>query len=177
HQRVLRLRENGNQFVLGQLPQGGNDRQAADEFRDQAEVKQVFRLGEVQDIARGGLHLLVRAVEAERAAAQAALDDVLQADESTAADEEDFLRIHLDVLLLGVLAASLRRHVADGALQYFQQGLLNALAGHVAGDRDVVRFAADLVDFIDVDDTALGALDVEIGGLKQAQDDVLHILA
>ena len=39
------------------------------------------------------------------------------------------------------------------------------------------RLARDLVDLVDVDDAALGPLDVVVGGLQQAQDDVLHVLA
>jgi len=53
----------------------------------------------------------------------------------------------------------------------------HALARDVAGDRGVLGLAADLVDFVDVDDAALGALDVVVGGLEQAQDDVLDVLA
>ena len=58
-----------------------------------------------------------------------------------------------------------------------QQRLLHALAADVAGDRRVVRLARDLVDLVDVDDPALGAADVEVGGLDQAQKDVLDVLA
>ena len=36
---------------------------------------------------------------------------------------------------------------------------------------------ADLVDFVDIDDAALGALDVVVGGLQQLQDDVLDVFA
>ena len=76
-----------------------------------------------------------------------------------------------------VLAAALRRHVGDGPLQDLQQRLLDALAGHVARDRGVVRLARDLVDLVDVDDPALRALHVEVGGLDEAQQDVLDVLA
>jgi hypothetical protein len=41
----------------------------------------------------------------------------------------------------------------------------------------VVGLAADLVDLVDVDDAALRALDIVVGGLQQLQDDVLDILA
>ena len=58
----------------------------------------------------------------------------VEADERAAADEQDVRRVHLDVLLLGVLAAALRRDVADGAFEHLQQGLLHAFAGDVAGD-------------------------------------------
>ena len=76
-----------------------------------------------------------------------------------------------------VLAAALGRHVGDGALEDLQQRLLDAFAGHVAGDRGVVGLAGDLVDLIDIDDPALGAGDIEVGGLDQPQQDVLDILA
>ena len=85
--------------------------------------------------------------------------------------------VHLDVLLLGVLAAALRRDVGDGAFEHLQQGLLHALAGDVAGDRDVVAGLADLVDLVDVDDAALGGFEVEVGGVQQLQQDVLDVLA
>src|SRR5215831_3681046 len=45
------------------------------------------------------------------------------------------------------------------------------------GDRRVVGLAADLVDLVDIDDAALGALDVVVGGLQQLEDDVLDLLA
>ena len=85
--------------------------------------------------------------------------------------------IDLDVLLLGMLAAALRRDVADGAFEHLQQGLLDALAGDVAGDGDVLAGLGDLVDFVDVDDAALGCLDVEVGGVEQLEQQVLDVLA
>ena len=55
--------------------------------------------------------------------------------------------------------------------------LLHAFAGDVAGDGGVLVLAADLVDFVDVDDALLGAGDVAVGGLQQLEDDVLDVLA
>jgi hypothetical protein len=63
------------------------------------------------------------------------------------------------------------------SLDDFQQGLLNPFSGYVPGDGGVVRFAGDLVDFVDVDDAALGFFHVVVGILQQRQDDVFHILA
>ena len=48
---------------------------------------------------------------------------------------------------------------------------------NVAGDRRVFALAGNLVDFIDVDDAALGQLHIVIRRLDQSQQDVLHILA
>ena len=76
-----------------------------------------------------------------------------------------------------MLAAALRRHRGNGAFHDLQQRLLHALARHVAGDRGIVGLAADLVDFVDIDDAALRALDIVVGRLQQLQDDVLDVLA
>jgi len=45
------------------------------------------------------------------------------------------------------------------------------------GDGGILVLAADLVDFVDVDDALLGAIHVAVGGLQQLEDDVFHILA
>ena len=76
-----------------------------------------------------------------------------------------------------MLAATLGRHVGHGALEHLQERLLHALAGDVAGDRDVLTGLADLVDLVDVEHAPLGGLDVEIGGIKQFEEQVLHVLA
>ena len=76
-----------------------------------------------------------------------------------------------------MLAAPLRRHVRDRALEDLQQRLLDPFTGDIAGDRGVFVFAADLVDFVDVDDALLRLLDVSTGRLQQLEDDVLDVLA
>ena len=116
-------------------------------------------------------------LEAQRLLADAPLDDLLEADERAAADEQDVGRVDLEELLVRVLAAALRRHVGHRAFQDLQQRLLHALARHVAGDRRVLVLAADLVDLVDVDDALLALLDVAAGRLQQLEDDVLDVLA
>ena len=76
-----------------------------------------------------------------------------------------------------MLAPALGRNIGYGAFQNLQQRLLHAFAGNVAGDGGVLVFAADLVDFVNVDDAGLRARHVAIGGLQQLEDDVLHVLA
>ena len=117
------------------------------------------------------------AVEADRRLADAAGDDLLEPDERAAADEQDVRRVDGDVLLLGVLAAALRRDVRDRALEDLEQRLLHAFARDVARDRDVLLRAGDLVDLVDVDDALLGAREVEVGVLEQLEEDVLDVLA
>src|SRR4051794_31456602 len=76
-----------------------------------------------------------------------------------------------------MLASALRRNVGDGAFEDLQQRLLHAFTADVARDRRVVALAADLVDFIDVDDAALRFVFVVAGGLVELEDDVLDIFA
>ena len=97
--------------------------------------------------------------------------------EGAAADEQDVGRVDLQEFLLRMLAPALRRNRGGGAFHQLEQRLLDALARHVAGDRGIVRLAADLVDLVDVDDPALRLLDIVVGRLEQLEDDVLDILA
>src|SRR6185312_8288858 len=114
--------------------------------------------------------------KADRGGASARGDDLLQARESAAADEQDIGGVDLQELLLRMLAAALRGYGRDGTLHDFEQGLLHALPRHVAGDRGVVGLARYLVDFIDVDDATLRALDVVVGRLEKLENNVLHVL-
>ena len=57
--------------------------------------------------------------------------------------------VYVDILLVGVLTASLWRHVDDGALQQLQQTLLHTLAAHVTSDAGVIRLAGYLVYLVD----------------------------
>jgi hypothetical protein len=152
--------------------------QAADEFGDQAEFQQVLGLELLEELAHAAAVVVldVRAEPDGRALA-ALRDDLLEAREGAAADEEDVRRVHLQEFLLGMLAPALRRDGGDRALHDLEERLLHALARHVAGDRGVVGLAGDLVDLVDVDDAALRAIDVVFRGLEQLEDDVLHVLA
>ena len=116
-------------------------------------------------------------MESHRLSAKPALNDLVQTDKGAAADEKDPLGIDLDVFLVRMFATALRRHVADCAFENLQERLLDAFAGDVARDADVLRLAADLVDFVDVNDAHLGALDIVIRILKQAQNDIFDVFA
>ena len=85
--------------------------------------------------------------------------------------------VDLEEFLLRMLAAALRRDAGDRAFHDLEQRLLHALARHVAGDRGIVGLARDLIDFVDVDDATLRALDVVVRRLQQLQNDVLDVLA
>ena len=116
-------------------------------------------------------------MESHRLPAQPALNDLLQANKGAAADEKNSLGVDLNVFLVRMLAAALRRHIAHCAFENLQERLLDAFSGDVARDAHVLRLAADLVDLVDVNDAHLGALDIVIRILKKPQNDVLDILA
>src|SRR5262249_57989958 len=113
------------------------------------------------DVAVGN-RLDVR-LEAKRLPSCTTLDLLLESHERAAADEEDVGRVDLEELLVRMLASALRRDVGDRAFEDLQQRLLDAFARHVARDRGVLVLAADLVDFVDVDDALLALLDVAAG--------------
>ena len=103
------------------------------------------------------------------------LHNLVQPNKSAAADEENLLGVYLDVFLVRVFPAALRRNVARAAFEDLEQRLLHAFARNVPCDADVVSLAANLVDLVDVNDPNLGALDVVVSILKQTENDVLHI--
>src|SRR5690606_23322221 len=179
-QRVLRLGENLDERILVELLERRDDGQPADELRNQAVLDQVFRLDVLQHLADVSARLLVAlhiGDEADAALLRAVQNDLLEPGERTAADEQDVRRVDLQELLLRVLAAALRRHRRDRALDQLEQRLLHAFARDVARDRRVVALTRDLVDLVDVDDTRLRLLDVVLALLQELLNDVLHILA
>ena len=177
-ERVARLGEDPDEVVAGELVDHRADRQAADELGDQPVLHEVLGEHLLEELA--GVLVVLRAdrrAEAHALVADAPLDDLVEVGERAAADEQDVRGVDREELLVGVLAAPLRRHRGDGALQDLEQRLLHSLARHVARDRRVVGLARDLVDLVDVDDPGLGLLHVEVGGLDQLEEDVLHVLA
>src|SRR5262249_17318874 len=174
---VLQNGEDLHQRRLVEILERGNYRQSADELGNQAKFQQIFGLDTLEDVA-GAAFVGSRDLggKSDRGAAIAPRDDLLKARKRTTTDEEDVGGVDLQKLLLGVLAATLRRHGRDRPLHDLQQRLLHALARHVAGDGWVVRLAADLIDLVDVDDAALRSLDVVVGILQELQNDVLDIL-
>ena len=156
----------------------GDHRKTSDELRDHPELQQVLGHRLTEDLAAVDLALGPQdRVEPHALLSGTVLDDLLQTREGTTADEQHVRGVDLDELLVGMLTPALWRHARRGALQDLQQRLLNALTGHVPGDRRVLTLTRDLVDLVDVDDSGLGLLDVIVGGLDQLQQNVLDVLA
>ena len=131
----------------------------------------------MEGIVRVGLTSDDVVVEAQRALADPLGDDVVEAGECTADDEQHIGGVDLDEVLMRMLPTALRRHRCRGALQDLQQGLLDTLAGDITGDRGVLALPGDLVDLVDVDDPGLRLLDIEVGRLNELEQDVLDVLA
>src|SRR5688500_8534830 len=179
-ERVLRLLEDPHQRLLVEPLEGHRDREAAHQLGDQPEAEQVVRLYLREGVLRqlgGANRVSLDLREADLPTSRARLDDLLQPVERPAADEQDVLRVDLDVLLLRVLPAALRRDARHRAFEDLEQGLLHPLAADVARDARILRLPRDLVDLVDVDDAPLALGDVEVAGLEEADEDVLHVLA
>ena len=77
----------------------------------------------------------------------------------------------------GCLRPPLEEDVGFRAFDDLEQRLLDAFAGHVAGDGRPVCLTGDLVDFVDVDDPLAGRFKVVVGILKQLDQNVFHVFA
>ena len=103
------------------------------------------------------------------------LNNFFEPDEGAAANKEDLLRVNLNVFLVRVFTAALRRNVARAAFQNLQKSLLNAFARDITRYAHIISLATDLVDLVDVNDTDLRALHIVIGILQEAQNNILDI--
>ncbi len=104
HEGVLRLGEDADKVVLGQLVQRRDHRDAADELGDHAELVQVLGKHLRQQLSLGVLLALGQlGREAQPALAHALGHDVGQAHERPAQDEQDVRRVDVDEFLLGCL--------------------------------------------------------------------------
>ena len=177
--RVLRLGQNLDQRAAIQIFQHRAHRHTADEFRNEAKLDQVDRLhlGEQIDIAppaqRGMIGrprhvLLLFLKEAHALLAAPARNHLFQAHECATADEQNIGGIDRREFLVRMFTAALRRNVRYRTFQDLQESLLYAFARDVPRNRRVFVFAADFIDFVDVDDSRLASLNVAVGRLQAA---------
>ena len=159
-----------------------HDGEASDEFGDEAVLHEVVAVDAAAYFVGGALAPFVGydvGLESDALAVfeRALFDYLVHPLERAAAHEQDVVGAYLQEFLMRMLAPALRGDVGDAALDYLEQRLLNALAGHVPRYRAVGAFARDLVYFVYVDDAALSPRYVEVRRLYQAQQDVLDVLA
>src|SRR5205085_7242093 len=134
--------------IFSQLLQHRDHRQAADEFWNEAVADQIFRLDVLKNLVAlkiGHSLAVLDGAEAHDTIAKATLDDFLQPHERAAADKQNATGVDANIFLLRMLAAALRRDIADRAFENLQQRLLHTFAAYVARDGNVLRLARDLV--------------------------------
>ena len=115
--------------------------------------------------------------EANRLFANPVLDNIFNTVKGTADNEENISGIDLDKLLLRMLTSTLWRNIGNRTFQDLQQSLLNAFTGNITGNRNVLGFLGDLVNFVNVDDTLFSALNIVISILQQFKQNVLDVFA
>ena len=76
--------------------------------------------------------------------------------ESSSANKQDVACVNTNILLVGMLASTLRRHIDDGSFEQFQQTLLHTFSTHVAGNGGIIRLTRYLVYLINKDNATLG---------------------
>jgi hypothetical protein len=164
--------------VLVEVFERRQHRQTADEFGDEAELHQIFRLQFAQHFTDAAIFRRAdRRPEADRGLF--ATGEMILSRPAKAPPQMNrmFVVSTCRNSCCGCLRPPCGGTDRNRAFHDLQKRLLHALARHVAGDRRVVGLARDLVDFVDIDDAALRALDVVVGGLQQLEDDVLDVLA
>ncbi len=129
HQRILGLDEDADKLFLIQVIHMRHHRDTADKFRNEPELDQVLR-GHLfkQGVHGQALFGTGLAAKSHGGSGNTAFHYLVQADKGTADNEEDIGCIHMQEFLLGMLASALGRHIGNGALYYFQKGLLHAFA-------------------------------------------------
>ena len=108
---------------------------------------------------------------------QSVADNFAQAVKCTTAYKKDIGCIDLDKFLIRMLSSALGRNVRNSSFDDLQKSLLNALARNVAGYRAVFALARNLINLIDINNSALGFFYVEISCLNKAKQNILYVLA
>ena len=181
--RIPRFCEDSDHVFIGEGHERSHDRQSSDELGNQSKLEDVLsgdlfeQLILVQLIGRGRLFSLDFCREADSLLSKPFLDEFIDAHEGSSANEEDVSRVHLDVLLLGMLAAALGGDIGHDALEHLEKRLLHAFTGDIACDRDIVGCLADLVDLVDVDDSSLCGIQVVVCCLEEFEQQILDIFA
>ena len=142
-------------------------RQTADDLRNESIRTKILSLDILKKVILIYL-LLVLCAETDYLSIESLSYPALDALECTTADEKDVLSVHMQELLLGVLASTLRRNIHDASFQELQHRLLHSLTGNITRDGRVVALAGNLVDLIDEDDSPLSLGNIEIRLLKEA---------
>src|SRR5690606_19151448 len=175
-QGVLGFGKNPHQGMFVQLLQGGDHRQTTHEFGDEAKLDEIFGFDFGEKLADApfgfGTH---RGRKTNTGFFGPVADDLFETVKGPTDNKQNIGGVYLYKILVGVLASTLGRHRGHRAFDQLEQGLLYTFAGHVAGDRRIVRLTGDLVDFVDIDNGALRLFDIVVAILQQLLHDVFDV--
>ena len=102
---------------------------------------------------------------------------LLNAIECTTADEEDVVRVYVNVVLVRVFATTFWRNIDNASFEEFEHTLLHTFSTHITRNGWVVALTRNLVDFVNENDTALSFFYIEIGHLEQTREYAFHVFA
>ena len=102
---------------------------------------------------------------------------LLNAIECSTADEEDVVRVYVNVVLVRVFATTFWRNIDNASFEEFEHTLLHTFSAHITRDGWVVALTSNLVDFVNENDTALSFLHIEISHLEQTRENAFHVFA
>ena len=94
---------------------------------------------------------------------------------STATNKQNVFRVHRNHFLIGMLTATLWRHIHNRSFQQFQQSLLNTFTANVTSDGRIITFTCNLINFIDKDNSLFGFGHIIISNLKQTSQNTLNV--
>src|SRR5512133_1482222 len=101
--------------------EGSDHGQSTDELRNETEFEQILRLNAREQLPQLELFFALHVgAKPDPRLAQPALDNLVEADERTTADEQDVRSVHLQEVLLRVFTPALGRNVCDGSFDNFE---------------------------------------------------------
>ena len=102
---------------------------------------------------------------------------LLNAIECSTADEEDVVRVYVNVVLVRMFATTFGGNIDNASFEEFKHTLLHSFSAHIARDGWVVALTRNLIDFVNENDTALSFFHIEIGHLEQTREYAFHVFA
>ncbi len=175
-QRVLGLFEHLHQALYAEWLEVADDGQATHQLGDQTELHHIFDLNLGNQLSVGLFVQTASTIsKTQRLVTEPITNDLFDADERSANDEQDVAGVQLNVLLLGMFTSALRWNIGNGAFEHLEQALLDTFTGDVTGDRNIAAGLADLVHLVDVQDSALGRFDIKVSRVQQFEQQVLDV--
>ena len=137
--------------------------QTTNELWNHSELQEIFWQYLREQFARILIGLRFNGgVETNTLVTNTLLNDLFEARESAATNEQHVGGVDLNEFLVRMLATTLWRNRSNGSFENLQQCLLNTFARHVTSNAGVFCFTRNLVDFVDVHDALFCTLHIEV---------------